>query len=226
MSKVIGKFDHLINNLERSPLRDSIFNYKSGRKAFLKLGQENISEWFDKLLPNTRLIIEPKIIGSSIGIQYLNGTINKAINDYSVDITEEVKSQQIIPTSIPIDKKIEIRGVLYEKVNTINKKTQFIDIKKALTKQNEYDFCAFQILHCKINHFQALQELKNLNFDTPKTQLTRFLSDIDIYHQCWKQGKLFKSYPTSGIVLIINSRKLQKLLGENNHSINWAYSLN
>jgi hypothetical protein len=33
-----------------------------------------------------------------------------------------------------------------------------------------------------------------------------------MYRQFWKEGKLFSSYPTDGIVLSVNSRKLQKQL--------------
>ena len=67
---------------------------------------------------------------------------------------------------------------------------------------------------------------KHLNFEIPQTQFTNFISDFEIYLQCWKEGKLFTSYPTNGLVLKINSRKLQKYLGENNLSIPWAYSIN
>ena len=73
--------DHLVRNLERISPKNSIFNYKSGKKAFLSLGQEDLSEWLETLLPNTRLILEPKIIGSDIGIQYIEGKIKKAINE-------------------------------------------------------------------------------------------------------------------------------------------------
>ena len=48
--------NHLLRNLERIPPENSIFNYKSGRKAFLSLGQGNIREWLETFLPNTRII--------------------------------------------------------------------------------------------------------------------------------------------------------------------------
>ena len=115
MNKNKEKFDHLINNLERNSLKDSIFNYESGRRAFLLLGQGNLRRWLESLLPNTRLILEPKIIGSSIGIQYIQGKLNKAINENCRDITKEVKSLGIIPKSIPIMKTLEIQGILYKK---------------------------------------------------------------------------------------------------------------
>ena len=106
------------------------------------------------------------------------------------------------------------------------KKTEEIEIRKFIPHSKRLRFCAFQIFHCNINHFQSLQELRHLQFEIPQTQFTNFVSDIDIYLQCWKEGKLFSSYPTRGLVLKINSRKLQKYLGENNLFMHWAYAIN
>tara|TARA_B100000700_G_C14739941_1_gene712523 strand:- start:80 stop:766 length:687 start_codon:yes stop_codon:yes gene_type:complete len=222
------RFDHLIKNLERTSVKNSIFNYKSGEKAFLLLGQGNIKKWLETLLPNTRLIVEPKIIGSLISIQYIEGNLNKAINKHSLDITNEVKSLSIIPKSLPIKERIEIQGVLYIDKNQSNthKNTEFLKLDLNPKERKRIKFCAFQIFNCKINHYQVLKQLKNLKFEIPQTHLTKCISDIYIFHECWKQGKLFQNYPTSGIVLKINSRKLQKLLGENNLSIHWAYAIN
>ena len=228
MKKETDRLDHLIRNLQRISPENSVFNFKSGRKAFLSLGQGNIHEWLDSLLPNTKIIIEPKIIGSVIAIQYLNGKVNKAINENNQDITESVRSLKIIPNSIRINNRIEIRGVLYEEKNTSNKniETELLEVKNFKPQLTRHRFCAFQIFNCNINHFQSLQELKHLKFEIPQTQFTNFVSEIEIYLQCWKEGKLFKRYPTDGIVLKINSRKLQKYLGENNLTIHWAYAIN
>ena len=224
----IKAFDHLIKNLERVSLKNSIINYRSGKKNLLSLGHGNVNDWLESLLPNTRIILEPKIIGSDIGIQYLNGKVNKAINKNNQDVTESVRSLENIPSSIPIKNGIEIRGVLFDDENTsnIDKKTEFLGIHKIKSKLKNPRFCAYQIFHCNINHYQSLQELKKLNFEIPQTHFTNFTSDVEIYLQCWKEGKLFKSYPTNGIVLKINSRRLQKYLGENNLSTHWAYAIN
>ena len=228
MTKENERADHLIRNLERISPEDSIFNYKSGSKAFVSIGKGNIREWLETFLPNTRIILEPKIIGSIICIQYINGELNKVINKDSQDITESVRSLKIIPESLPIKNRIEIQGVLYDYKTTSNKKdkTEFIEIQNIKSQSKRLKFCSFQICHCNINHFQSLQELKHLNFEIPQTQFTNFISDIEIYLQCWKEGKLFTSYPTNGLVLKINSRKLQKYLGGNNISIPWAYAVN
>jgi len=220
--------NHLIRNLDRTSPENSIFNYKSGRKAFLSLGKGNTREWLERLLPNTRIILEPKIIGSVIGIQYINGKINKVINKNSQDITESVRSLKTIPKSLTIKNRLEIQGVLYDNKNLSTRKneTKFIEIQNIKSQSQRLKFCAFQIYHCNINHFQSLQELKHLNFEIPQTQFTNFISDIEIYLQCWREGKLFTSYPTNGLVLKINSRKLQKYLEKNNLSIPWAYAIN
>ncbi len=228
MNKECGRSDHLVKNLERISPQNSIFNYNSGKKAFLSLEQGNISKWLENLLPNTRIIIEPKIIGISIGLQYIDGKLNKAINENSEEITGRVRSLKNIPKCLPFKKRIEIIGILYgdKNIKSKNIETKFIGTLKSKKNIERFRFCAFQILNCNINHFQSLQELKQLSFEIPETQFTNFISDIEIYLQCWKEGKLFKRYPTNGIVLKINSRKLQKHLGESNLSINWAYAIN
>ena len=132
-----------------------------------------------------------------------------------------------IPKSVPIKNRKNTNGSIHGWTNSYkNNENEFIDIQNYKAKIKRLRFCALQIFHCNINHFQSLKELKKLKFEIPQTEFTSFVSDIEIYLQCWKEGKLFKNYPTSGIVLKINSRKLQKSLGENNLAIHWAYAIN
>jgi len=49
-----------------------------------------------------------------MGIQYVNGKLNKAIDKTSGDITEKINSLKIIPKTIPIKKRIEIQAMIYE----------------------------------------------------------------------------------------------------------------
>ncbi len=217
-------FNHLVNNLERITSNNSIFNNDSGKKAFQATYQGEFKDWLETLLPNTRIIIEPKIIGSNICIKYVNGKLEKVIDQNSHEITKRIKHIKNIPKCLPIKKRIEISGVLYHSQHENFERT--LDTKKVDTEIKRPNFCAFQIFHCNINHFQALKELKKLNFEIPQTQFTNFTSDIEIYRRCWRDGQLFQNYPTKGMILKVNSRKLQKLLGENNQLANWSYSIN
>tara|TARA_B100000700_G_C15028074_1_gene849193 strand:+ start:1690 stop:2373 length:684 start_codon:yes stop_codon:yes gene_type:complete len=223
-----NKFYHLKNNLKRFTYNESIFNNECGQKALLSIGHGDYDQWSQRLLPNTRLIVEPEIIGINIAIQYINGKLNKAINKYSEDITKKITPLQYIPKKLPIIENFEIQGVLYKNENISAKYSKrFINSdNNNNSKLLVTNFCAFHIYHCKINHYQSLKELKKLKFEVPQSECTKFISDIEIYRQCWREGKLFKSYPTSGLVLKINSRKLQKSLEENNLSLHWAYAIN
>tara|TARA_B100001029_G_C14691342_1_gene249953 strand:- start:67 stop:294 length:228 start_codon:yes stop_codon:yes gene_type:complete len=66
----------------------------------------------ETILPNTRIILEPKIIGSIIGIQYIYEKSNKAINENNENITERVWFLKNISNRLAIKNRIEIRGVL------------------------------------------------------------------------------------------------------------------
>ena len=227
MKKNYERFDHLIKNLDRISIHDSIFNYKSGEKALLSLQKGNYRKWLNTLLPNTRLILEPKIKGIWLAIFYENGKLRKAINKNSEDKTEAVLIIKNIPKSIPIKHNLQIFGELYhfKNKNTISRKNDFYVIQGTGVELEELNFCAYHIFNCKLNHYQSLIELKNLNFEIPDTEFTNFISDVEIYLECWKEGKLFTKYPTNGLVMKINSRKLQKQLGENNVCINWAFAI-
>ena len=69
-------------------------------------------------------------------------------------------------------------------------------------------------------------ELKKLGFDIPPIEYTHFnTSEVNIYRHLWKEKKIFDDLPTDGIILKVNSRKLQKLLGESNKCIHWTYAI-
>ena len=226
MHKINREYEHLINNLERISLKNSIFDSEPGQKAFLSLGQGCHLEWLKTMLPDTRLIIEPEIDGYDIALSYNEGKLIQAINAKSNDISKKLKLISNIPPYIPIKREIQIRGTIYTRLKLTNNliKKRFNNKEKIYHGQKQ-NFCAFQIINCNLNHFQSLQELKKLGFEIPQTQFTHYTTDIEIYLQLWRGGRLFENYPTNGIILKINSKKLQKYLGQNNVSINWAYAI-
>ena len=80
-------------------------------------------------------------------------------------------------------------------------------------------FCAFQIINTRTNEYDSLVYLRKLGFTIPEIFEANRTSQIETFRQDWKFGKLFANYPTDGIVVKINSRKLQLLL-EKSHEIN------
>ena len=159
MREEIEVSNHLVRNLERISPDNSIFNYKSGRNAFLSLGQGNIREWLEIFLPNTRIILEPKIIGSIIGIQYINGELNKVINKNSQDITESVRSLKTIPKSLAIKNRLEIQGVLYDNKN-LSTRICLYGYKPTFRK---LDLHPVPIAQCPFQHFQLSRVCQRLD---------------------------------------------------------------
>ena len=106
------QFDQLENNLMRiNPNSD----YFSNKKALPlpSLPKDQISEFIEGLLPDTRLIIEPKIDGCAIALQYIDGELIKAISRKGEDLTNKIKKIPDVPSKIKEQGLIQIRGELF-----------------------------------------------------------------------------------------------------------------
>ena len=66
------QFDKLETNLYRVDPKANYFSKKT-ILPLPSLPKDRIEEFIEGLLPDTRLIIEPKIDGCAIAIQYING---------------------------------------------------------------------------------------------------------------------------------------------------------
>ena len=65
------------------------------------------------LLADTRLLIEPKIDGCAVALQYRNGTLEKAISRKGADVTSKLIKVQDIPNNFPLRGVLQVRGELY-----------------------------------------------------------------------------------------------------------------
>ena len=105
-------FDQLEKNLLRvDPNCDYFTNKKS--LPLPSLPKDQIEEFIEGLLPDTRLLIEPKIDGCAIALQYRNGNLEKAISRKGTDVTSKIAKIQDIPNQLPIQGIFQVRGELY-----------------------------------------------------------------------------------------------------------------
>ena len=74
--------------------------------------------------------------------------------------------------------------------------------------------------------YQSLVYCRELGITIPKFVQAKRTSQVEVYRQAWLNGKLFNEYPTDGIVIKINSRKLQ-LIRESNKDqpLLWQYAI-
>ena len=103
------EFDQLENNLRRIDPKNDCLNQKLVLPS-LDNGQPD--EFLENLLPDTRLIITPKIYGVAIAQQYKNGCLIKAISRKGKDITDALRTVKNIPHNIPTNATLHVRGEL------------------------------------------------------------------------------------------------------------------
>ena len=215
-----AQFDQLEANLQRIDPKADYFISKNNL-ALPSLPKDNIEEFIDGLLPRTRLIIEPKIDGCAIAIKYIDGKFSKAISRKGRDVSKKIYQIKTVPKQINIRSSFVVRGELF----TAEEEPSFSQrIASGYLRSGDYQpnpkisFCAFQIINGRLNQYESHIYCRKLGFTIPKFVEANRTSQVETYRQAWKARKLFNDYPTDGIVVKINSRKLQ-LLREKSYGV-------
>ena len=157
------------------------------------------------------MLIQPKINCCVIAIKYVNGKLEKVISRKRSDVTEKVKT---VPKEINIRSSFVVRGELFTQQEAPSYSQR---IASGYLRSRDYEpnpkitFCAFQIINSNCNEYESLIYCRKLGFTIPEIVEANRTSQVEVYRQAWKSGKLFTNYPTDGIVVKINSRKLQLL---------------
>ena len=92
--------DKQFDQLERNFLRiDPKSDYFTNKKALPlpSLPKEQISQFLEDLLADTRLLIEPKIDGVAIAIKYIDGKFNSAITRKGKDVSRKIQAIKTVP---------------------------------------------------------------------------------------------------------------------------------
>tara|TARA_Y100000589_G_C27172963_1_gene637537 strand:+ start:1240 stop:1989 length:750 start_codon:yes stop_codon:yes gene_type:complete len=214
------QFDQLEANLERINPKADYFISKNNL-ILPSLPRDQLEAFIRGLLPRTKILVEPKIDGCAIALQYRYGNLEKAISRKGKDVTNKIITIQNVPKQLAISGIFQVRGELYAPNRAPNFSQRitsgFLGSKAEI--REDLSFCCFQILNSRLNQSQAKIYLKKLGFSTPKDIYCNYTSQIQILRKRWIDGALFTDYPTDGIVIKINSRKLQ-LLRERSNSCN------
>ena len=207
------QFDQLEKNLLRI---DPDCDYFTNKKALTlpSLTKDRIDEFIEGLWPDTRLLIQPKIDGCAIAIKYVDGKLEKAISRKGVDVTNKIKQVKDVPKEINIRSSFMVRGELFteQEAPSYSQRIASGYLRSGHDQPNpKISFCSFQIINTRTNEYESLIYCRELGFTIPKFVEANRTSQIELYRQAWLNGKLFNEYPTDGIVVKINSRKLQLL---------------
>ena len=224
-----AQFDKLEANLYRvNPQSDYFTNKKA--LPLPSLPKDRVEEFIEDLLPNTRLVIEPKIDGAAIAIQYIDGKLSKAISRKGTDLTAKIAAIPDVPSNINVKGLFQVRGELYAPAEydrpTYSQRQASAYMRARDSKSDHLSFCSFQIINGRLNQHDSLKYLKKLGFTIPEYKSLNFTSQVEMYRKQWSDKKLFTNYPTDGIVVKINSRKLQ-LIREKSVGVypHWAMAI-
>ena len=216
-----AQFDQLEKNLERINPKSDYFIAKNNL-ILPSLPKDQLKEFLDGLLNKTRLVIEPKIDGCAIGLQYQDGVLTKAISRKGKDVTNKSREVPDVPNNIKIKGLFQVRGELFSpseyKQPTYSQQQAAAYISSSDSKSDHLSFCSFQIINGRLNQHESLVFLKKLSFNIPEYKSLNFTSQVGMFRKQWADKKLFTNYPTDGIVVKINSRKLQ-LLREKSYEV-------
>ena len=136
------------------------------------LPKDRIEEFIEGLLPDTRLIIEPKIDGCAIALQYIDGELIKAISRKGGDLTNKIKKISDVPNKIKVHGLTQIRGELFNPSEyeqpSYSQRQAAAFIRAADSKSDHLSFCSFEIINGRLNQHDSLQYLKKLGFSIPE----------------------------------------------------------
>ena len=149
------QFDQLEKNLLRTNPNCDYFK-KKNKLVLPSLEKDSIDEFLKGLLEDTRLLIEPKIDGCAVALQYRDGTLEKAISRKGTDVTRKLIKVEDIPNILPLRGVLQVRGELYapnQGPNISQRSTSgFLRAKEGFSESLR--FCAFKYL---------IQQLTNMS---------------------------------------------------------------
>ena len=225
-------FDKLVNKLHSVNPNHKVFNKPFGGDRLLSLDNCRLDEWYRGIRKNTLLVIEPKIDGVALALVYQSGELQRAYTRSGRDVTRYALEVPDIPLTVPRYGKFTVRGELYA-FNEYAPKSQRIaaaQLRKIQPNCHLLSFKAFEILNSQNDHKVNLKELSKLGFDVVPHVEAYTYDEIKQYHNDWLDGKFFQyNYftflPTDGIVVKVNSRSIQKQLGQSTRCPHWAVAL-
>ena len=177
------QFDQLEKNLLRIDPECDYFNKKN--KLFLpSLPKDETKQFLEGLLPDTRLLIEPKIDGCAIAIKYKDGIFDSAISRKGIDVSRKIEQVQDVPKEINIRSSFVVRGELFaqQEAPSYSQRIASGYLRSGHDQPNsKISFCSFQIINTKTNEYESLIYCRKLGFTIPEIVEASRTSQVDTF---------------------------------------------
>ena len=225
-------FDELCNKLHSVNPNHKVFGKPFGGDSLLSLDNCRLEEWYRGKRKNTPLVIEPKIDGVALALVYQSGELQRAYTRTGRDVTRYALEVPDIPLTVPRYGKFTVRGELYafDEHAPKSQRIAAAQLRKIQPDCHLLSFVAFQILNSQNDHKDNLKELTKLDFRVVPYVEANSYDEIKKCHNDWLDGRFFESnyftfLPTDGLVVKVNSRSIQKQLGQSTRCPHWAVAL-
>ena len=220
-------FDELVNKLHSVNPNHKVFGKPFGGDSLLSLDNCRLEEWYRGKRKNTPLVIEPKIDGVALALVYQSGELQRAYTRTGRDVTRYALEVPDIPIEVSRLGQFTVRGELYA-FNEFSPKSQRVaaaQLRRIEPECHLLSFVAFQILNSQNDHKENLATLANYDFNIVPYVEANTYDEVKKYHDDWLDSKFFEHLPTDGIVVKVNSRSIQKQLGQSTRCPHWAVAL-
>ena len=220
-------FDELCNKLHSVNPNHKVFGKPFGGDSLLSLDNCRLEEWYRGKRKNTPLVIEPKIDGVALALVYQSGELQRAYTRSGRDVTRYALEVPDIPIEVSRLGQFTVRGELYA-FNEFSPKSQRVaaaQLRRIHPECHLLSFMAFQILNSQNDHIENLATLASYDFNIVPYVEANTYDEVKKYHNDWLDSKFFEHLPTDGIVVKVNSRSIQKQLGQSKRCPHWAVAL-
>lgn len=204
--------------------------------------RESFNEWYLQLPGSPIMVVQPKIDGIALALRYVDGKLTEALTKQNRCVMDWIKGVHSIPKQLKRKTfgTVEIHGEIWGvKKDLKDKRTpQSIAAVSAKYKKEAGSrsmFAAYKLVGSLTNESQAVEDLRKYGFDVPDTYVCTKRAEVNKIYQKWLDGheserqpfnsKIFKGWPTDGVVAKVFDQKLQRKLGACPECPNWAIAL-
>ena len=142
-------------------------------------------------------------------------------------MTRYAKKVADIPWEVPRSGRFIVRGELYayNECTPNSQRVAAAQLRKVNPDCHLLSFMAFEIINSQNDHLDNLKTLIDYRFNVTPFKIAHTADEVIKYHNDWLDGWFMNYLPTDGIVAKVNSRKIQKELGQSNKCPLWALAL-
>ena len=215
------EYDVLRDQLKRKNPNSPVLVETGSGTHLQSLDNGSFLDWQKKIGKTTQLLVQPKIDGCAVAARYIDGRLVKAWTRSGKDITAAMRLVCDFPQVLTESVDIEVRGELFG-VGLSGASSQRLAAghirKKVPTLNKRLSFSAFHIFGFDLFTFehQVMCRLEDLGFKNIASRLLRSGKDEAIMIKRmfgqWEDSFLWSQYPTDGLVVKVNDRKLQAKL--------------